>query len=33
MEDAEEAVDADVDARGLEQRFVVGIDDDPSFVE
>ena len=33
VEDAEEAVDADVDARRLEQRRVVRIDPDPPLVE
>src|SRR6476659_594963 len=33
VEDAEVAVDAHVDARGLEQRFVVGVDPDPTLRE
>src|SRR5438067_8982119 len=33
VEDAEEAVDADVDARRLEERFVVGVDPDLPLVE
>src|SRR5262249_35547570 len=33
VEDAEEAVDADVDARRLEERLVVGLDPDPVCLE
>jgi hypothetical protein len=33
VEDAEETVDPDVDARRLEQLRVVGVDLDPSLVE
>src|SRR5436309_15333720 len=33
VKDAEEAVDADVDARRLQKRFVVRLDDDPLFLE
>jgi hypothetical protein len=33
VEDPEEAIDADVDARRLQQRLVIRIDDDPVFLE
>src|SRR5205823_8186002 len=33
VEDAEEAVDAHVDAGRLQQRLVVGVDDDPPLLE
>ncbi len=33
VEDAEEAVDADVDARGLQQRLVIRLDEDAPFLE
>ena len=33
VEDAEEPIDADVDARRLEQRIVVGVDEDPTLVQ
>src|SRR5439155_23086240 len=33
VEDAEVAVDTDVDARGLQQRGVVGVDPDASFAQ
>jgi hypothetical protein len=33
VEDAKEAVDAHVDARGLEQRFVVRVDADAILLE
>jgi hypothetical protein len=33
VENPEEAIDPDVDARGLEQRLVVRIDLDPAFLQ
>src|SRR5204862_7466990 len=33
VEDAKEAVDAHVDARGLHERLVVGVDPDPTLLE